>query len=68
MTQKIAEGKPLYGTSSQPEHMQRVAVQNSRHSQLFFAVFPWFNLVNHPYHGDFTDQYKKEGSSEPAKE
>jgi C-terminal of NADH-ubiquinone oxidoreductase 21 kDa subunit len=41
MTKKIAEGKPLYGTSDQPEHMQRVAVSNSRHSQLFFSIIPW---------------------------
>jgi hypothetical protein len=27
-----------------------------------------FNLVNHPYHGDFADRYKKEGSTEPPKE
>ena len=76
MTKKIAEGKPLYGSSPQPEHMQQVAAANSRHSQLWFAVLPWyvlfeyisdhltircrFNLVNHPYHGDFAERYKKE--------
>lgn len=60
MTRKIAEGKPLYGESPQPEHMQQIAAANSRHSQLWFAVLPWFNLVNHPYHGDFAERYKKE--------
>jgi len=41
MTKKIANGEPLYGTSNQTEHMQQVAVSNSRHSQLFFSVLPW---------------------------
>jgi len=64
MTRKIAEGKPLYGHSGQPEHMQQVAVSNSRHSQLFFSVLPWFNLVNHPYHGDYAEQYKTKDAEE----
>lgn len=45
---KIAEGKPIYGTSNQPEHMQQVAVSNSRHSQLFFSVIPWY-VALHPF-------------------
>ncbi|KAG8834553.1 hypothetical protein FRC17_008387 [Serendipita sp. 399] len=66
MTKKIAEGKPLYGESSQPEHMQNVAVSNSRHSQLFFAILPWFNLVNHPYHGDYAKRYQAEEPKTPS--
>lgn len=42
MTKKIAQGKPLYGQSGQPEHMQQVAVSNSRHSQIFFSILPWY--------------------------
>ncbi|KAG8760659.1 hypothetical protein FRC14_002340 [Serendipita sp. 396] len=62
MTKKIASGEALYGESPQPEHMQKVAVSNSRHSQLFFSVMPWFNFVNHPYHGDHAERYQTKES------
>jgi hypothetical protein len=67
LSQRAREGKPLWGESDQPEWVQRAAHQNSLHSQLklrayriavrdYFLTFdpetmPWFNLVNHPYHG-----------------
>ncbi len=32
-------------------YMQGVAHRNSAFSQLKFSTLPWFNLVDHPYHG-----------------
>ncbi|KAJ1599540.1 hypothetical protein NDA14_004195 [Ustilago hordei] len=32
-------------------HLQGVAHRNSAFSQLKFSTLPWFNMVNHPYHG-----------------
>ncbi|EIN06107.1 hypothetical protein PUNSTDRAFT_90899 [Punctularia strigosozonata HHB-11173 SS5] len=51
MKQRLAEGKSLYGESDQPEWIQGIAARYSTFSQLKFQAFPWFNLVNHPYHG-----------------
>src|SRR4051812_49203212 len=47
MVQKVKNKEPLYGTSTLDAHMQGVAARNSRYSQLFFHVIPWFNFVNH---------------------
>lgn len=37
LSQRAAEGKPLYGTSSQPEWVQGTAYRNSAWSQLKFS-------------------------------
>jgi hypothetical protein len=47
MVKKVKKGEPLYGTSKLSEHLQGVAARNSRYSQLFVHVLPWFNIVNH---------------------
>ncbi|GAA5832515.1 hypothetical protein JCM11251_001355 [Rhodosporidiobolus azoricus] len=55
-----AAGKPLYGETDLPEYIQGVAHRNSMWSQLKFGVLPWFNLVNHPYHGTDPSKYKED--------
>ncbi|KAJ8591782.1 NUXM, NADH-ubiquinone oxidoreductase subunit [Rhizopogon salebrosus TDB-379] len=57
LSQRAAEGKPLYGTSTQPEWVQGTAYRNSAWSQLKFSAFPMFNFVNHPYHGTDPAKY-----------
>lgn len=47
MVQKVKRKEPLYGESVLTPYMQGVAARNSRYSQIFFHVMPWFNLVNH---------------------
>lgn len=37
MKQLIKEGKPLYGESSMPEHIQEMSARNSRFAQLKFS-------------------------------
>ncbi|KZT59874.1 hypothetical protein CALCODRAFT_481175 [Calocera cornea HHB12733] len=51
MTKRVAEGKPLYGTTDLTDYMQGVAMRNSHYAQLKLSVFPWFNFANHKYHG-----------------
>ncbi|RUS14920.1 NADH-ubiquinone oxidoreductase complex I, 21 kDa subunit-domain-containing protein [Endogone sp. FLAS-F59071] len=59
MTQRIKEGKPLYGESQMSPYLQGVAARNSRYGQLKFSAIPWFNVVNHPYHGVDTSKYEE---------
>jgi hypothetical protein len=47
MVDKVKKGEPLYGTSQLSPYLQGVAARNSRYSQLFIHIIPWFNLVNH---------------------
>jgi len=47
MVNKVKNGQPLYGTSSVSSYLQGVAARNSRYSELFVHILPWFNLVNH---------------------
>lgn len=47
MVDKVKKGEPLYGTSKVSTYLQGVAARNSRYSQLFVHVLPWFNAVNH---------------------
>lgn len=47
MVAKVKSGQPLYGTSSVSSYLQGVAARNSRYSELFVHIIPWFNLVNH---------------------
>jgi len=67
LSQRVKEGKSLYGESDQPEHIQASAYRNSAFSQLKFQAFPMFNLVNHPWHGTDPAKYgaapKEEGPS-----
>ncbi|KAJ2689652.1 hypothetical protein GGH99_002778 [Coemansia sp. RSA 1285] len=45
------EGKPMHGVSRLPLSLQRVAASYSTGAFMNFDVFPIFNFVNHPYHG-----------------
>lgn len=47
MVGKVKNGEPLYGTSKVSDYLQGVAARNSRYSQLFIHILPWFNAVNH---------------------
>jgi hypothetical protein len=47
MVNKVKRGEPLYGNSILTEYMQGVSARNSRYSQVFLHVVPWFNIVNH---------------------
>lgn len=47
MVEKVKRKEPLYGESVLTPYMQGVAARNSRYSQIFFHVIPWFNFVNH---------------------
>jgi len=68
LRQRAQEGKPLYGESDQPLWVQGAAHANSAYSQLKFHAFPWFNLVNHPYHGTDPAKYGVETKSDETKE
>ncbi|KAL0633555.1 hypothetical protein Q9L58_007515 [Maublancomyces gigas] len=57
MVHKVKRKEPLYGESVLTPYMQGVAARNSRYSQIFFHVMPWFNLVNHNQHGVDTAKY-----------
>ncbi|PWN19935.1 hypothetical protein BCV69DRAFT_249854, partial [Microstroma glucosiphilum] len=50
----IEEGPEAFGDvtkSSLDPYLQGVAHRNSVWSQLKFSTMPWFNVVNHGYHG-----------------
>ncbi|OLL22400.1 NADH-ubiquinone oxidoreductase 20 subunit [Neolecta irregularis DAH-3] len=64
MTQRILDGKPLYGTSELSPHMQGVAARNSRYSVLMFTTIPWFNFVNHTEHGVDTAKYYQNAAAQ----
>lgn len=51
MAQRKAAGLEPYGTSSLTPELQEIAAKNSAHSIAGLFIFPWFNFVNHPYHG-----------------
>ncbi|KAH7098212.1 NADH-ubiquinone oxidoreductase complex I, 21 kDa subunit-domain-containing protein [Auriculariales sp. MPI-PUGE-AT-0066] len=57
MSERARRGLPLYGVSSESPWIQNIAFRNSHNSQLLFHAVPWFNLVNHPYHGVDTSKY-----------
>ena len=40
LSQRAKEGKPLYGSSNQPEWVQHAAASNSTFSQLMFCEHP----------------------------
>lgn len=39
MSQRLAEGKPLYGESHMPQHVQDHSARNSRFAQLKFSKY-----------------------------
>jgi hypothetical protein len=47
MVDKVKKGEPLYGASKLSPYLQGVAARNSRYSELFVHVLPWFNIVSH---------------------
>jgi len=65
LSQRVRDGKSLYGESPQPAWVQQAANRNSQWSQLKFAAFPMFNFVNHPHHGADPAKYgvKSDGES-----
>ncbi|RPA87162.1 hypothetical protein BJ508DRAFT_321054 [Ascobolus immersus RN42] len=68
MVNKVKRGEPLYGKSILTEYMQGVSARNSRYSQVFLHVVPWFNIVNHNEHGVDTAKYYKQAEAELAAE
>ncbi|KAL5332640.1 NADH-ubiquinone oxidoreductase complex I, 21 kDa subunit-domain-containing protein [Aspergillus crustosus] len=68
MVGKVKRGEPLYGTSQLSPYMQGVAARNSRYSELFIHIIPWFNLVNHDQHGVDTAKYYQQAERELERE
>jgi C-terminal of NADH-ubiquinone oxidoreductase 21 kDa subunit len=68
MVDKVKRREPLYGTSELPLDMQGMAARNSRNSVFLLGVLPWFNLVNHPYHGVDTAKYYRQAEKELEEE
>ncbi|KAE8348537.1 NADH-ubiquinone oxidoreductase complex I, 21 kDa subunit-domain-containing protein [Aspergillus coremiiformis] len=64
MVDKVKQGEPLYGTSKVSTYLQGVAARNSRYSELFIHVLPWFNIVNHNQHGVNTAKYYQQAERE----
>ncbi|KAL2005950.1 hypothetical protein VTN00DRAFT_10443 [Thermoascus crustaceus] len=64
MVDKVKKGEPLYGTSKLSPYLQSVAARNSRYSELFVHVLPWFNIVNHNHHGVDTAKYYQQAERE----
>jgi hypothetical protein len=64
LSQRVREGKSLYGESHQPEWVQATAHRNSSWSALKFGILPMFNFVNHPYHGTDPTRYGVKPKSE----
>ncbi|ORX90724.1 NADH-ubiquinone oxidoreductase-like protein 21 kDa subunit [Clohesyomyces aquaticus] len=68
MVDKAKRGEPLYGTSTMTDYMQGVAHRNSRYAATFIGTLPWFNFVNHPYHGVDTAKYFRQAELELEQE
>ncbi|KKK22952.1 hypothetical protein P175DRAFT_0502338 [Aspergillus ochraceoroseus IBT 24754] len=64
MVGKVKKGEALYGTSTVSSYLQGVAARNSRYSELFIHVLPWFNIVNHDQHGVDTAKYYQQAERE----
>ena len=64
MTDRVKEGKPLYGLSGMTEYMQGAASRQSRYAGTFIHVMPWFNFVNHNQHGVDTAKYYRNAEKE----
>ncbi|KAG7562658.1 hypothetical protein FFLO_01925 [Filobasidium floriforme] len=57
LSARVKAGQPIYGETDLTDYVQSVAARNSTWSQLKLSVMPWFNLVNHNYHGVDTSKY-----------
>ncbi|PSK56013.1 NADH-ubiquinone oxidoreductase 20 subunit [Elsinoe australis] len=64
MTDKVKKGEPLYGKSHLSEYMQGVASRQTRYTGVNLHILPWFNFVNHPYHGVDTAKYYQNAERE----
>ncbi|KAJ5895475.1 hypothetical protein N7495_007166 [Penicillium taxi] len=64
MVDKVKSGQPLYGPSGVSSYIQGVAARNSRYSELFIHIIPWFNVVNHDQHGVDTAKYYQQAERE----
>ncbi|KAG0678799.1 hypothetical protein C6P40_000349 [Pichia californica] len=49
----LSKGKNPYGCedSTLTPYMQDLSARYSKNSQVLLGILPWFNFVNHPYHG-----------------
>jgi hypothetical protein len=68
MVDKVKKGEPLYGKSTLSADQQAMAARNSKNSVFLLAVLPWFNAVNHPYHGVDTAKYYQQAERELEEE
>lgn len=57
--QRLSQGLKPYkeNESDLPEWIRRVAAGNSTHSFNYLHLFPWFNLVQHEFHGVSLKKY-----------
>jgi hypothetical protein len=65
---RLAKGQTPYrqDESDLPEWLRKVAARTSIHSYNALAVFPWFNLVRHEFHGVNLDKYYETRPGEEA--
>jgi len=68
MVQKVKNREPLYGESTLSPYLQGVSARNSRYSQVFLHLIPWFNFTNHNQHGVDTTKYFRAAEEELEKE
>lgn len=64
MTDRVKQGKPLYGESTLTDYMQGAAARQTKYSGVFLHVLPWFNFVNHNHHGVDTAKYYQNAERE----
>ncbi|KAG0141084.1 hypothetical protein CROQUDRAFT_664314 [Cronartium quercuum f. sp. fusiforme G11] len=56
-TQLARSGKSIWGESTLQPWIQSTAHHNSQFAHMKFSTIPWFNFVNHPYHGVDVSKY-----------
>ncbi|CAH7687466.1 NADH-ubiquinone oxidoreductase complex I, 21 kDa subunit-domain-containing protein [Phakopsora pachyrhizi] len=59
-TRIARSGKTIWGESNLQPWIQSVAHHNSQFAHLKYSTIPWFNFVNHPYHGVDVSKYYEE--------
>jgi hypothetical protein len=64
MVDRVKKGEPIYGRSALSEYQQGVAARNSRYSNFYLHMVPWFNFVNHNQHGVDTAKYYQQAERE----
>jgi hypothetical protein len=64
MVDKVKRGEPLYGVSTMSDAHQGIAARNSRYSNFYLHMIPWFNFVNHSQHGVDTAKYYRQAEQE----